>query len=262
MQMIAPVANSALSSGYLVREGRMQMDLLGHVIANAGFGLILVAANRKIICANHVAEKLMLRGSGLRRERGCVCASDFSTSRKLQSLISSAASKPIGEALPGGSIILSNENRLAKLVVHVVPLAPAWPFPSDHDRPAAALFMVDCWRSNTYRARVFSYLFDLTPAEERVLAQAISGKDLPSVAKRLNIARSTARFHLDSILGKTGAHRQAELVRLFFETTIPWDGPVAVPLEPRNKAPTHVLATWRSSATKMPSVSGGVVDSQ
>jgi DNA-binding CsgD family transcriptional regulator len=259
MQMIAP--NSALSSGYLVGEGRMQMDLLGHVIAKAGFGLILVAANRKIICANHVAEELMLRG-GLCRERGCICASDFSTSRKLQSLISSAASKSIGEALPGGSIILSNENRLAPLVVHVVPLAPALPFPSDHDRPAAALFMVDCWRSNTNRVRVFSYLFGLTPAETQVLAQAISGKGLPIVAKRLNIAPSTARTHLASILGKTGAHRQAELVRLFFETTIPWDGPVTVPFEPRNTAPTYVSATWRSCATKMPSISGGVVDSQ
>jgi len=222
--MIAPVAKSALSSGDLVSEDRMQMDLLGHVIANAGFGLILVAANRKIICANHVAEKLMLRGSGLRRERGCICASDFSTSRKLQSLISSAASQPIGEALPGGSIILSDGNRLAPLVVHVVPLSPTFLFPSDRNRPAAGLFIVDRWRSIANRVRVFSDLFDLTPAEARVLAQLISGEGLTIVGKRLNIARSTARTHLVRILGKTGAHRQAEVVRLFFETTIPWDG--------------------------------------
>ncbi|MGH9677888.1 MAG: hypothetical protein ACRD36_12360 [Candidatus Acidiferrum sp.] len=38
------------------------------------------------------------------------------------------------------------------------------------------------------------------------------------------MARSTARFHLTNILEKTGTHRQAELVRVFYEVTIPWCG--------------------------------------
>jgi DNA-binding CsgD family transcriptional regulator len=261
MQMIAPLAKRALPSSDLVSE-TTQMELLGNAIANAGFGLVLVTANRKITCANHVAEKLMRGSSGvLRRERGCIYASDFKTSRKLQSLIS-AASQPFVKALPG-SVILSNGDGLVPLVAHVVPLSPASTFqPPDHDRPVAGLFIVDCRLGTNNRVSVFADLFALTPAEARVLAQLVSGEGLTIVAKRLNIARSTARTHLDHILEKTGAHRQAELVRLFFETTIPWNASVTLPFGPRNKVSLPVSAAWRRGAVNIPSISAEGVGSQ
>ena len=58
----------------------------------------------------------------------------------------------------------------------------------------------------------------------RVAAQLVSGEGLRKAASCLNIALSTARSHLKHILEKTGTHRQAELVRVFYETTIPWRG--------------------------------------
>jgi DNA-binding CsgD family transcriptional regulator len=261
MLMIAPLAKCAPSSSDLARECTTPMELLGNAIANAGFGLVLVTANRKITFANHVAEKLMRMSSALRRESGCICASEFKTSRKLRSLIS-AASQPTIEALPGGSVILSNGEGLAPLVAHVVPLSRASTFqPPDNDRPVAGLFIVDCGRGITNRVNVFADLFALTPAEARVLAQLISGEALTLAAKRLNIARSTARYHLNHILEKSGVHRQADLVRLLFETTIPWNSSLAVPFRPRNKTSLPVSA-WRTCAAKIPSISAGGVGSQ
>jgi DNA-binding CsgD family transcriptional regulator len=72
------------------------------------------------------------------------------------------------------------------------------------------------------RIKTFAGLFGLTPGEERVVAQLVSGRGLTTAASRLNIALSTARSHLKHISEKTGTHRQAELVRLFYELTIPW----------------------------------------
>jgi DNA-binding CsgD family transcriptional regulator len=54
----------------------------------------------------------------------------------------------------------------------------------------------------------------LTPAESDLAAELARGLDLASAAEGLGIARTTARNQLRSILGKTGAHRQSELVRL------------------------------------------------
>jgi len=156
----------------------------------------------------------------------------------LQSLIS-AASRPIGELVPRRSIILRNEDGLASLVVHVVPFSPpSTVLMPDNERPVAGLFIVDCQRGTADRVDAFADLFQLTSAETRVLAQMILGEGLTIAARRLNIARSTARSHLDHILQKTGTHRQAELVRVFFETTIPWNGTVTLPNRARNKTPT------------------------
>jgi DNA-binding CsgD family transcriptional regulator len=239
MQIIASRGNRVFFDD-LLSEYMIQVELLGNVIASAGFGLVLVTANQRIVCANDVAEKLMRASSGLRCEHGCISAPDFETARKLRLLIS-ISSRTMDEALPGGSILLRNEDGLASLVLHVVPSSP----PStvqlpDNERPVAGLFMVDCQRGTADRVDVFADLFDLTSAEARVLAQMISGEGLTITARRLNIARSTARSHLDHIFQKTGTHRQAELVRVFFETTIPWNSSVTA----CNKSPETMI--WRA----------------
>jgi len=54
----------------------------------------------------------------------------------------------------------------------------------------------------------------LTPAESDLAAELARGLDLARAAARLGITRTTARNQLRSILSKTGAHRQSELLRL------------------------------------------------
>ena len=227
MLMIAPGVKRAFLAGDL-HEHMIQMELLENIIARAGFGFVLVTANRQIVWANNSAEKLMRANSGLCCEHGFISAPDFKAARKLRSLIS-ATSRPADETLPGGSIILRDEDGLAALVVHAVPFpSPSTVLMPDDERPVAGLFIVDCQRGTADRVDVFADLFGLTLAEARVLAELVSGEGLTIAAKRLNIARSTARAHLTRILEKTSTHRQAELVRLFFETTIPWNGPVTL----------------------------------
>jgi DNA-binding CsgD family transcriptional regulator len=54
----------------------------------------------------------------------------------------------------------------------------------------------------------------LTPAESDLAAELVRGLDVAAAAERLGITRTTARNQLRSILSKTGAHRQGELLRL------------------------------------------------
>ena len=57
-------------------------------------------------------------------------------------------------------------------------------------------------------------MFRLTQAEARLTAALADGASLVKAASRVDITRSTAKSHLDSIFSKTGCRRQAQLVRL------------------------------------------------
>lgn len=223
MQMISAHA-PAFAASDLIEADMHQVEQLGKVIGSAGFAVLLVTVNGQILCANGAAGQLLAENNLLRRERGRLNLEDPSAARKLHALLS-PASRLSGEDAPKGSLVLRDKYGNVSLVIHVVPFEPFGDarYP-DTDEAAAGLFIVDCRRGTTDRINAFADLFELTPAEARVLAQLISGDGLKVSANRLNIAQSTARTHLAHILGKTGAHRQAELVRMFFETTIPWEG--------------------------------------
>lgn len=59
--------------------------------------------------------------------------------------------------------------------------------------------------------------FALTPAEIRLAAYVVHGGTVAGYAKQHAVSRNTARNQLQAIYGKTGTHRQAELVALLLK---------------------------------------------
>jgi len=59
-----------------------------------------------------------------------------------------------------------------------------------------------------------SRLFELTAAERALVEHILSGASMINAEAALGITANTARTHLKSIYRKTGAHNQADLVRL------------------------------------------------
>jgi len=57
-------------------------------------------------------------------------------------------------------------------------------------------------------------MFKLTSAEMRVLMMIVQIGGVPEVAPVLGISESTVKTHLQRIFAKTGAARQADLVKL------------------------------------------------
>lgn len=55
-------------------------------------------------------------------------------------------------------------------------------------------------------------LFDLTPAEARIAKGIVQGQTIEELAQRFVVSRETVRSQLKSVLAKTGARRQADLV--------------------------------------------------
>jgi DNA-binding CsgD family transcriptional regulator len=63
-------------------------------------------------------------------------------------------------------------------------------------------------------AQALAGLFQLTPAESQLLAALVGGASLASYAACRGVSLGTVRVQLKQVLGKTGASRQSELVRL------------------------------------------------
>jgi hypothetical protein len=165
MQMIVPGIESSIRVEGLVAEDVMLSDLLGSVTARAGFGLVLVMPDRRIVYANDTAEALIRRGDGLCCRHNCVGAADSASSRKLQSLITAASSRTDAK-MRIGSLMFQDEDGKASLIVHVLPLrANTILGPANQVYPVACLVIVDCHQGMNDRISVFVDLFTLTPAE-------------------------------------------------------------------------------------------------
>ena len=84
-------------------------------------------------------------------------------------------------------------------------------------KPLALLVVTDPAQERVARKEQLRRRFGLTPAEADVAMEIAQGDGREAAAARLGIAVSTARMHLTRIFEKTGARRQAELVRVILQ---------------------------------------------
>ncbi len=61
---------------------------------------------------------------------------------------------------------------------------------------------------------IIASTYRLTPTELRVLLAIVEIGGVPEVAEALGIGETTVKTHLGRVYGKTGAGRQADLVKL------------------------------------------------
>ncbi len=177
----------------LERENALASSVLDHLV----LGIIFVRPGGRVDQMNEVAKNLIAQEDGLSLSDGHLVAENAEENRVLLELIDEACEGRVDQRplrlqrSSGGTIELVVRSSEDGALVAV-----ADPSPSPGATP-----------------EVLRGLYGLTPTEGRVASLLVCGSTSREIAARLGIGVETVRTHIKHILGKTGCHRQVDLVR-------------------------------------------------
>ena len=173
----------------------------------SGKAVVLINRQGNVFRANRAAERLLV--DDVRIVKGQFVASDQKATAALNRALQSLMWRPTGGlsapiALPRASRrpLLAYPARLSESTANA--LADC----------QAMVILIDPEISTRTPETNLRTAFRLTEAEARLAAKLARGESLENVADQFGIGKETARSQLKSIFGKTGVHRQGELVAL------------------------------------------------
>lgn len=176
-------------------------------------GVILLTSSGLLLHANRRARELANRTAALHFERtGAIRAASPAASNSLQRLIHDATRTGAGKgAAHGGTLrLVGSGGRQLQVLVTPLPAASS-PF---GENAVAAIFCSDPDAVVGVLSQTLEIMYRMTPAEARLTEALANGQSLKDYADTRCIAISTVRTQLKAAAAKTGARRQADLVRI------------------------------------------------
>jgi DNA-binding CsgD family transcriptional regulator len=212
--LLVPHIRRALLIGKVIDLKTVEAAALADSLDTLSAGMFMVDASGRIVHANASGQAMVAEAKVLRAPSGRLGAID---ARADQGLLDSFAAASSGDAALGRKgVALPLEAREGeRYVAHVLPLT------SGSRRKAgvcyaavATVFVQRAAPDLPSPPEAVCRAFQLTPAELRVLFAIIEVGGASQVAEVLGISVTTVKWHLRHLFEKTGAHRQAELVKL------------------------------------------------
>jgi DNA-binding CsgD family transcriptional regulator len=190
-------------------EGEAAIASLDHLPS----GVILLDEHARPLLVNRCARTLIDAGDGLFLERDGLGAIDAGTTERLQRMIGAAIDTTLGRGVDGGdAIALPRSDGQAPLHATIAPVG-RYHYRVGARFAAAVVFVADPSRV-VEPADVLRRLYGLTAAEAALATLLVNGRSADEAAAELGVSIHTVRTQLKHVLGKTGARRQAELIRL------------------------------------------------
>lgn len=209
IEPIAPHLEVAKRVHRRVAEALAARDAFAASLDQMADAAFIIDASQKILFLNTAAQNQLAADTRLRGTGGKL---SFAAPR-LQSAFQAAVQNASASGVRSQLLALP-ANGAERAEVAICPLRDAHPLASPWQMPLV-LVMVSGPRSDMEAiAARMRQLYELTPAEARVVALLALGRSLEEIARQTGVQQSTLRSHLRSIRAKTGVSRQAELVRL------------------------------------------------
>jgi DNA-binding CsgD family transcriptional regulator len=188
---------------------------LGETLSKLSSAVFLVAADGRVVFANHAAQDLLSAGVFVNRRNDLIGASDARADAALRSAVAMAARGDGALGIGGLAIELSNAPDDDRWLAHVLPLTGgARQSAGALHAAAAAVFVRNVSLDLQWPLETIGKLYGLTPGEVRVLQAIVDVGGTPAIAEKFGISEGTVRTHLKSIFAKTGARRQADLIKM------------------------------------------------
>ncbi|MEZ2329777.1 helix-turn-helix transcriptional regulator [Mesorhizobium sp. RCC_202] len=212
MALLSPHLRRASLIGDLLDEARVSASLYRQALDHLAVPVVLTGANAAILHANEAAQQMFSAQGPILSRHGLLQAQNTAVVLALQEAIASAASADASLGSRGIGLPISAPGQ-PPAVAYVLPLTEGTARAAF--RPAcAAVFVSTTTSASPLPEAVLTTLFDLTPAEARVLLRIGSGLSASRSAASLGIGENTMKTHLNRIFAKTGTRRQADLVKL------------------------------------------------
>jgi DNA-binding CsgD family transcriptional regulator len=226
MQMLVPHVRRAVAIGEIIDVHKVEADMLADAVDAIAAGVFLVGTNGEFIHVNASGRAMLDDGKFLRRSGGALHAIDVMANRALHAAVAGAShdlaigARGIAIPLTGGG-----EGEGERLIAHVLPLTAGRRRQAGSAYAAsAAVFVHKTGIDRPLPLEALARHFHLTPAELRVFVAIVEIGGVPDVAPALGIAETTVKAHLRALFDKTGAKRQADLVKLIGEFASPFAG--------------------------------------
>ena len=169
-------------------------------------GVLLVAADGRLVFANRAAKAMLGRGNGLALRRGRFEFTDPSIHERYQHFIETARDSD------GGPSLVLRANGPGPTGAYRVLVSAL------ETEQSAAAFSVFVYEPHTGRRalppKLLAALYGLCPSEARLANELFAGSSVRQAAAALDITPNTARSTLKRIFAKCSVGSQAELLQL------------------------------------------------
>jgi DNA-binding CsgD family transcriptional regulator/PAS domain-containing protein len=210
--LLLPHLRRAVTISNVLDVGTIEQARKAEALDALRCAVVLTDERGAILHTNRSAEDMLRDHGPVRTVRGVLQAKAPAAAKELRAAIGLAARDEAQLGKTGLSILLSEPGALP-IFAHVLPMRGG-ELRTRLDPAAVAAVFIGAAPDEQATADLIAAAYGLTPAETRVLASLLGGRTLAETAAALGVAPTTAKTHLDSIFGKTGTARQAELVRL------------------------------------------------
>ncbi len=212
VEMIVPHAHRALTINRAIESRKSEAMAFSEIVDGLSAGIFLLDANRRIVHANAAAQEILGADDFLRAIGGQLVAREAQANQTLRETFAAGAAHSSSVSTMALPLMAHDGHRY---VAHVLPLKSLVRSGSGATlRAVAALFVRRVELDAGSYGELIARTFELTPAELRVLRSIVDVSGVPETAKKLGVAETTVKTHLHRVFAKTGASRQADLVKL------------------------------------------------
>jgi DNA-binding CsgD family transcriptional regulator len=215
LRLLVPHLRRAVLIAKLIEFKTAQAATFADALDGLSAGTLFVDSSGRITHANAAGRAMIAAGNVLHASHGRLIASDPDVDRALRNIYLAAATGDAAIGITGVAVPLIARDG-ERYVAHVLPLSSgARRGAGVGYAAAAALFVQKAALATRSPPEAIAKTYKLTPMEVRVLLAIVEVGGVPEVAETLGIAESTVKTHLKRLYEKTGASRQADLVKLF-----------------------------------------------
>lgn len=211
-RLFVPHIKRSLVVSRLLEARTVERASYASVLDALAVAVLLVGPDLRLVHANRAGEGMLRTADPLGIRAGRVMAPSG-----LAAALTMAVAAPSDGIGHRGLGIPARRGDGEELVLHVLPLEAG----NGLAGASAAIFVSPAVSPPPAPMAAVAALFDLTPAEARLLELVGAGRTNVEAAAALGVALSTVRTHLLRLFAKTGTNRQADLVGLLASFSLP-----------------------------------------